>query len=197
MLLTASDAARNCAAYFWARARRSCAWRSLCSSPALWTIPVGVLIGLRPKLSAIAQPIAQMAASVPATALFPIILLVLIRVGGGLGIGSIVLLLLGTQWYILFNVIAGRHRDSHRSERSVRCFSFRQDGTLAGTVPAGNFSVSDHGIRHGVGRRLERQHRRGIFPISRADVSDDGAGRGDQQRDGHREFRACCWRRRL
>ena len=74
---------------------------------ALWTIPVGTLIGLHPKLSAIAQPLAQIAASVPATALFPIILLVLIRAGGGLGIGSIVLLLLGTQWYILFNVIAG------------------------------------------------------------------------------------------
>lgn len=42
-----------------------------------------------------------------ATALFPIVLLVLIRIGGGLGLGSIVLLLLGTQWYILFNVIAG------------------------------------------------------------------------------------------
>jgi len=74
---------------------------------AIWTIPVGLYIGLRPKLSAIAQPIAQIAASVPATALFPIILLLLIRLGGGLGIGSIVLLLLGTQWYILFNVIAG------------------------------------------------------------------------------------------
>ena len=74
---------------------------------ALWTIPVGTVIGLHPRLSAIAQPIAQIAASVPATALFPIILLVLIRAGGGLGIGSIVLLLLGTQWYILFNVIAG------------------------------------------------------------------------------------------
>jgi len=74
---------------------------------ALWTIPVGTIIGLQPRLSAVAQPIAQIAASVPATALFPIILLVLIRVGGGLGIASIVLLLLGTQWYILFNVIAG------------------------------------------------------------------------------------------
>ncbi len=74
---------------------------------ALWTIPVGTVVGLHPKLSAIAQPIAQIAASVPATALFPIILLVLIRAGGGLGIGSIVLLLLGTQWYMLFNVIAG------------------------------------------------------------------------------------------
>ncbi len=43
----------------------------------------------------------------PAPALFPIVLLLLIRIGGGLGIASIVLLLLGTQWYILFNVIAG------------------------------------------------------------------------------------------
>jgi NitT/TauT family transport system permease protein len=74
---------------------------------ALWTIPVGVAIGLRPRLSAVAQPIAQIAASVPATALFPIILLMLIRAGGGLGIGSVLLLLLGTQWYLLFNVIAG------------------------------------------------------------------------------------------
>jgi NitT/TauT family transport system permease protein len=73
----------------------------------LWTIPVGVYIGLRPTLAAIAQPVAQIAASVPATALFPIVLLFLIRLGGGLGTGSIILLLLGTQWYILFNVIAG------------------------------------------------------------------------------------------
>lgn len=74
---------------------------------ALWTIPVGVAIGFNPRLARIAQPLAQIAASVPATALFPVGLLILIRLGGGLGVGSIVLLLLGTQWYILFNVIAG------------------------------------------------------------------------------------------
>jgi NitT/TauT family transport system permease protein len=74
---------------------------------ALWTIPAGVAIGSNPRLARIAQPLAQIAASVPATALFPVVLLVLIRLGGGLGIGSIALLLLGTQWYILFNVIAG------------------------------------------------------------------------------------------
>jgi NitT/TauT family transport system permease protein len=74
---------------------------------SLWTIPVGVAIGLNPRLARVAQPLAQIAASVPATALFPIVLLVLIRIGGGLGTGSILLLLLGTQWYILFNVIAG------------------------------------------------------------------------------------------
>ena len=74
---------------------------------ALWTIPVGVFIGLRPKLASTVQPMAQIAASIPAPALFPIILLLLIQIGGGLGVASIVLLLLGTQWYILFNVIAG------------------------------------------------------------------------------------------
>jgi NitT/TauT family transport system permease protein len=74
---------------------------------ALWTIPAGVAIGLNPRLARIAQPLAQIAASVPATALLPVILLVLIRLGGGLGLASMVVLLLGTQWYVLFNVIAG------------------------------------------------------------------------------------------
>ena len=74
---------------------------------ALWTIPAGVAIGFNPKLARIAQPIAQIAASVPATALLPVILLVLIRLGRGLGLASILVLLLGTQWYVLFNVIAG------------------------------------------------------------------------------------------
>lgn len=74
---------------------------------ALWTIPAGVAIGLNPRLARIAQPLAQIAASVPATALLPVILLLLIQIGGGLGLASIVVLLLGTQWYVLFNVIAG------------------------------------------------------------------------------------------
>jgi len=74
---------------------------------ALWTIPAGVAIGFNPRLARIAQPLAQIAASVPATALLPVILLLLIRIGGGLGLASIVVLLLGTQWYVLFNVIAG------------------------------------------------------------------------------------------
>ncbi|GAA3763243.1 ABC transporter permease subunit [Terriglobus aquaticus] len=72
-----------------------------------WTIPAGVAIGFHPRLARIAQPLAQVAASVPATALFPVLLLLLIRNGGGMNTGAILLMLLGTQWYILFNVIAG------------------------------------------------------------------------------------------
>jgi NitT/TauT family transport system permease protein len=74
---------------------------------ALWTVPVGVAIGFNPKLAHVVQPIAQVMASVPATAFFPILLIGLLKIGGGLGIGSLALMLLGTQWYILFNVIAG------------------------------------------------------------------------------------------
>ena len=74
---------------------------------ALWSVPVGVAIGFSPRLARIAQPLAQIAASIPATALFPVILLFLIRFRGGLEIAAMLVMLLGTQWYILFNVIAG------------------------------------------------------------------------------------------
>ena len=74
---------------------------------AAWTIPVGVAIGFNPRLARIVQPLAQIMASVPASAFYPVLLIGLVRIGGGLGIGSIALMLLGTQWYILFNVIAG------------------------------------------------------------------------------------------
>jgi NitT/TauT family transport system permease protein len=74
---------------------------------ALWTVPAGVAIGFSPRLARIAQPLAQIAASIPATALFPVILLFLIRLRGGLEIAALLVMLLATQWYILFNVIAG------------------------------------------------------------------------------------------
>ncbi len=73
----------------------------------LWTVPAGVAIGSHPRLARVAQPLAQIAASVPATALFPILLLLLIQSGAGMGTAAILLMLLGTQWYVLFNVIAG------------------------------------------------------------------------------------------
>jgi NitT/TauT family transport system permease protein len=74
---------------------------------ALWTIPVGVAIGFSPRFARIMQPLVQLAASIPATALFPVILLFLIKLRGGVEIAAMMLMLLGTQWYILFNVIAG------------------------------------------------------------------------------------------
>jgi NitT/TauT family transport system permease protein len=74
---------------------------------AAWTIPVGVAIGLSPRWSKRLQPVVQIVASIPATALFPVLLPLLVLLPGGLSQAAIVLMLLGTQWYILFNVIAG------------------------------------------------------------------------------------------
>jgi len=73
----------------------------------LWTVPVGVVIGRNPRIAQFLQPLVQIAASVPATALFPVLLLGLVRLGGGLQVGSVALMMLGTMWYLLFNVIAG------------------------------------------------------------------------------------------
>lgn len=74
---------------------------------SLWAIPVGVAIGFSPRIAHITQPLAQIAASFPATALFPVLLLALMHNGLGLGVGSLALMMLAAQWYILFNVIAG------------------------------------------------------------------------------------------
>ena len=72
-----------------------------------WTIPVGTVLGTNRKLANWLQPLVQITASIPATALFPVLLLVLIGLPGGLNMAAVILMLMGTQWYLLFNVIAG------------------------------------------------------------------------------------------
>ena len=91
---------------------------------AIWTIPVGVAIGFSPRLARLLQPLAQLAASIPATALFPVILLFLIRLRGGIEIAAMLLMLLGTQWYILFNVIAGAMAIPTDLKEVARIFRF-------------------------------------------------------------------------
>jgi NitT/TauT family transport system permease protein len=72
-----------------------------------WTLPVGVAIGTNARVAGWLQPLVQVAASVPATALFPIILLLLLGLPWGLNVAAVLLMLMGTQWYLLFNTIAG------------------------------------------------------------------------------------------
>jgi NitT/TauT family transport system permease protein len=74
---------------------------------AIWTIPVGLWIGLSPRLSRIAQPFVQVAASFPAPMLFSYVIIVMHWMGIPLNWGAIALMILGAQWYILFNVMAG------------------------------------------------------------------------------------------
>jgi NitT/TauT family transport system permease protein len=74
---------------------------------ALWAIPLGAIIGMNSRLSHRLQPVIQFLASFPAPMLFPLALLVLANLGVSIEYGAIALMLLGTQWYMLFNVIAG------------------------------------------------------------------------------------------
>ncbi len=115
-------------------------WMTICFSAALtlvrvlaavaigtlWALPAGLLIGLSPRLSRVLQPVVQVFASFPAPMLFPAAVAVMSALHVQLGWGSIVLLLLGTQWYILFNVVAGAMaipsdlRETARSYRLTR-----------------------------------------------------------------------------
>jgi NitT/TauT family transport system permease protein len=74
---------------------------------ALVWVPIGVYIGLRPKATRIAQPIAQFLAAFPANLLFPPVVLAIVYFHVSANIWLTPLMLIGTQWYILFNVIAG------------------------------------------------------------------------------------------
>jgi NitT/TauT family transport system permease protein len=75
-------------------------------STVVW-VPIGVWIGMNPRVSRLAQPLVQVAASFPANFLYPFLMALFIALGIGLDYGGIVLMLMGAQWYILFNVIAG------------------------------------------------------------------------------------------
>jgi NitT/TauT family transport system permease protein len=70
-------------------------------------VPIGVWIGMDPKVSRLAQPVVQVLASFPANFLFPLAAAFFVATGLSLNIGGILLMALGAQWYILFNVIAG------------------------------------------------------------------------------------------
>jgi NitT/TauT family transport system permease protein len=72
----------------------------------IW-IPIGVFIGLNRRIAEWVQPIAQFLAAFPANVLFPVAVILILRYHLNIDIWSTPLLLLGTQWYILFNVIAG------------------------------------------------------------------------------------------
>lgn len=75
-------------------------------STIIW-LPIGVWIGLKPRVAEIAQPVAQFLAAFPTYVLFPVVVIMILRFNLNVEIWVTPLMLLGTQWYILFNVIAG------------------------------------------------------------------------------------------
>ena len=106
---------------------------------AIW-VPIGVFVGLRPKLTAIIQPIAQFLAAFPANLLFPVVVVLIVHFDLAPKIWLTPLMILGTQWYILFNVIAGASaipsdfREAAASFR-VRPWRWWRDIMLPGIFP--------------------------------------------------------------
>ena len=75
-------------------------------SSVIW-VPVGVWIGFNPRVAQYMQPVVQLLASFPANFIFPFVVVFFLDTGISINYGSVLLMALGTQWYILFNVIAG------------------------------------------------------------------------------------------
>jgi NitT/TauT family transport system permease protein len=112
---------------------------------AIW-VPIGVWIGLNPTVSRLAQPVVQVLASFPAVFLFPVATAVFVATGVSLNWGGILLMALGAQWYILFNVIAGASaipndlREAAASLRLTRSLWWRRlilPGVFASYVTGG------------------------------------------------------------
>ena len=92
---------------------------------AIW-VPIGVAVGLRPKLAEKVQPVAQFLAAFPANLLFPIAVYLIVTYDLAPKIWLSPLMILGTQWYILFNVIAGA--SAFPSDFREAAASFRVQG---------------------------------------------------------------------
>jgi len=89
-------------------------------------VPIGVAVGLRPKLAEKVQPLAQFLAAFPANLLFPVAVYFIVRYNLSAKIWLSPLMILGTQWYILFNVIAGA--SAFPSDFREAAASFRVQG---------------------------------------------------------------------
>ncbi|MBR8068385.1 ABC transporter permease subunit [Burkholderia cenocepacia] len=90
----------------------------------IW-VPLGVLIGLRPKLAEKIQPLAQFLAAFPANLLFPVFVIVIVHFHLNADIWLSPLIVLGTQWYILFNVIAGAMSYPNDYKEATKNFRIR------------------------------------------------------------------------
>ncbi len=91
----------------------------------IWT-PIGVWIGFQPKVARFAQPLAQIGASFPVNMTFPIVVGFFVATHITLNWGSILLIAMGTQWYILFNVIAGAMAIPNDLQEVARIYGLRR-----------------------------------------------------------------------
>lgn len=154
----------------------------------IW-VPLGVLIGLRPHLAEKIQPLAQFLAAFPANLLFPVFVIVILRYQLNPDIWLSPLIVLGTQWYILFNVIAGASafpNDFREAAANFRIrgwqwwrtimlpgiFPYYVTGAITASGGAWNASIvsefvswgQDKVVAHGLGAYIAETTAAGDFP---------------------------------
>jgi NitT/TauT family transport system permease protein len=87
-----------------------------------WTVPLSLWVGENDRVARIATPIAEVAASIPATAFFPLIVFFVVRALGSVNLAAVLLVLTGMQWYILFNALAGSRQVPGEMKEMTRSF---------------------------------------------------------------------------
>jgi len=94
-----------------------------------WTLPCALIASDSPRFNRWLAPTAEIAGSMPATALFPLIVLFVIKVTGGMNLASILLILTGMQWYVLFNLMAGVSQVPSDLREAARSFGLSRIAT--------------------------------------------------------------------
>ncbi len=152
-------------------------------------VPIGIRVGLRPNLAQKVQAIAQFLAAFPANLLFPVAVFLIVRFRLTPGIWLSPLMILGTQWYILFNVIAGASafpNDLREAAASLRIrplrrwreillpgvFPYYITGAITASGGAWNASIVSEAVRwgptrldgSGLGAYIARMTEAGDYP---------------------------------
>ena len=126
---------------------------------AIW-VPIGVWLGLRPVWAKRAQPIAQFLAAFPANLLYPPFVLGIVFFHLDPDIWLTPLMILGTQWYILFNVIAGAAAFPGDLREAAASFRLQWLAMVVEGDDPGDPALLRNGRDHRVGRVMECCHRR-------------------------------------
>ncbi len=102
-----------------------------------WTLPVALAASDSIRFRRVIAPIAEIIGSLPATALFPVIVVFVIKVTGGMNLASILLILTGMQWYLMFNLLAGVNQVPEDLKEAARAFGLSRVATWRKlTIPA-------------------------------------------------------------
>ncbi len=141
----------------------------------IW-VPIGVWVGLRPQVVAVVQPVAQFMAAFPAQLLFPFVVSFIVRWKLTPDIWLSPLMILGTQWYILFNVIAGASAIPGELQYAAQNFNLRGWQWWKDARPAGGIPLLRDRCHHRLGRLVERGLRGRIHQLG------DNPGQGPWHR---------------